>query len=77
MGVAAYNRGSKVIRERADAETHAMRFKAVKRVPTGACEVCGGPLGVRADRGCAWDRKSQRWVDACFDCKRHIETSLA
>jgi hypothetical protein len=75
MGVAAYNRGSKVIRERIDRELAERR--RVWRVPRGHCEVCRLPLaryGPRFDRGCTWDERKRKWVDACPTCRHSYES---
>lgn len=75
MGIAAYNRGSRAIREQIDREIAARRIVKPKTEGLNLrfrCERCAGPLGVRLDRGCAWDRLNKRWIDACWSCRQAI-----
>jgi hypothetical protein len=73
VGIAAYNRGSRAIREAIDREIRERRVVKPARVAArGECEWCFGSLGIRLDRGCAWRVKTSKWVDACDSCKRII-----
>ena len=73
MGVAAYNRGSRRIREDIDREIMARRIlKPDRKAEQGECERCFGPLGVRLDRGCTWNKIKSKWMDVCFSCKREM-----
>lgn len=73
MGIAAYNRGSRAIRESIDRE---IRERSVVRPARKAaryeCERCFGKLGVRLDRGCVWSNRLSKWVNACNVCKSMI-----
>ncbi len=69
MGVAAYNRGTRMLRTQFDRETTARRV-TVRRATKRHCEMCFAKLGVRRERGCAWH--NGQWVDACDICQGHI-----
>lgn len=72
MGIAAYNRGSRAIREQFDRELRERREVTRRVAARNQCERCFGKLGVRQDRGCAWSNRLSKWVDACHECKREI-----
>ena len=72
MGIAAYNRTSRAIREQFDQEIRERR-EVIQRVATRhQCERCFGKLGVRLDRGCTWSNRLSKWINACMDCRRKI-----
>jgi hypothetical protein len=72
MGIAAYNRGSKVIREAIDRELREQQVITRPVANRHHCERCGGKLGVRLDRGCTWSNRLVAWVNACRECKLDI-----
>jgi hypothetical protein len=77
MSIAAYNRGSNAMREQFDRESESAKYANVVAVGPWVrephlCQRCRRPIGVRLDRGCAWDRLNKRWIDACYSCKRAI-----
>ncbi len=73
MGIAAYNRGSRLIRRQIDEQlAEARKVRMPAPVPRNQCQLCRQPLGIRLDRSCIWSNKRKDWIDACDVCKQQI-----
>lgn len=73
MGIAAYNRGNKVIRQQIDDEIVSRRIVIRRVASRHECEMCFAKLGVRLERGCVWSNRAFKWIDACDVCKNIIQ----